>query len=167
MLTSTTGDMIVSGVDNVNGQLEFLCGGVQSGGAVTIRTYRWNAGSGTPVPAYLAWGFSDDSVENRPKLVSAVRVTGKLSGTPTAGIHTVQPGEKVNVTLLETTNVGCASDPITLPTDTDVAQTDRIELNVDNAMQYTVRIDSTWDGTSRKDRIDEVVLETEVEGSRR
>lgn len=167
VLTSTTGDMIVSGVANINGQLEFLAGGVQADTSFVTRSYRWNAGSGIAVPWYLAWGFSDDGAENRPLCINAIRPTGLFSGSPTAGVFIVEPAAAVPVTALETGNSGSASGSIPLPTSTNVTQYDRIELNVSNAMQHAVRLDGTWIGTGNKDRVDECVVEAMVEGSRR
>lgn len=168
LLTSSTGDMIVSGVASINGQLEFLAGGRQQAGTTVVRTYRWDdTRAAQPVPAYLAWQYTDDRSETNPKAIKSIRITGKLSGAPTAGVHIVQPGEVINVAALEAGSGGSASGSIPLATSVGVAQHNKIELDVDNAMQWTVRIDTTWDGLGEPDRIDEVVVESHIRGARR
>jgi hypothetical protein len=63
-------------------------------------------------------------------------------------------------------NSASASGSITLPTDSNVAQENIVKLNVKNASQYAVRIDGTYTGGVR-DRLDEIVVETQIEGARR
>lgn len=168
LLTSTTGDMLVSGVATVSDEMYFLAGGRQSGGSTTVRTYKWDdATSGQSVPWYLATQFTDDNVENRPKRIQRLRITGKFSGSPTAGIWTAQPGDVIPVATMEAgPNSSSASGSIVLPTDSNVAQENIVPLNVKNASQYAVRVDGTYSGGTR-DRLDEIIVETVVEGARR
>lgn len=168
LLTSTTGDMLVSGVATVNGQLEFLAGGRQAAGTTVVRTYRWDDPmAGVSVPAYLAWQFADWGEERRPKAVKMLAVKGKLSTGATAGIHGAEPGESIPVATLEAGNSGSKSGSIPLVASATVAEGDAIELDVDNLKQFTVRIDTTWDGTGEQDRIDEVVIDAIVRGAHR
>lgn len=170
LLTSTTGDMIVSGAASVNGQLEFLAGGRQSGGTTVVRTYRFDdPTAGLPVPYYLAWQMSDWGAEDRTKRVGPFfQVVAKQVNGGSAGLYGVEPGETVPVAALEAGNhVTSKSGTITLPAASAVAQEDVIELNVSNLKQFTVRVDGTWPGTGERDRIDEVVIEAAVEGARR
>lgn len=168
LLTSTTGDMLVSGAATINGQLEFLAGGRQQGGTTTVRTYRWDdITAGQTVPAYIAWQFADWGEERRPKAVKMLAVKGKLSTGATAGIHGAEPGEAIPVSTLEAGNSGSKSGAIPLVASAAVAEGDAIELDVDNLKQFTVRVDTTWDGTGEPDRIDEVTVDAMVRGARR
>ena len=168
LLTSTTGDMLVSGAATVNGQLEFLAGGRQQAGTTVVRTYRWDdATAGQSVPAYLAWQFADWGEERRTKAVKMLAVKGKLSTGATAGIHGAEPGEAIPVPTLEAGNSGSKSGAIALVASAAVAEGDAIELDVDNLKQFTVRVDTTWNGTGEPDRVDEVVVDAVVRGARR
>lgn len=169
LLTSTTGDMIISGVATVSDELYFLAGGRQSNGSTTVRTYKWDdASSGQSVPWYLATQFTDDGVENRPKRIQRLRITGKFSGSPTAGIWIAQPGDVIPVLTMEIgPNSSSTSGSITLPTDSNVAQENITQLSVKNASQYAVRVDGTYSGAPVRDRLDEIIVESMVEGARR
>lgn len=165
ILESTTQDMIVTGVAAVNGKLEFLAGGRTNAAAVTIGTYRFDAGVGVSVASYVAWAFSDSNSEDRAKCIEAIRVTGRTTNS-TAGIHGAEPGESIPVTTLEAGNSGSKSGTITLTDAATVTESDRIELNVSNLTQWTVRLDSSWDGTGNRPRFDECVVEYAIEGAR-
>lgn len=170
LLSSNTGDRIVSGAVAVNGQLLFLCGGRTNGGTTVVKTYRWDdPEAGEEVPAYLAWQFSDWGDEERTKRIGPLfQVVGKFSAGATAGIYGAEPGESIPVTALEAGNHPTSkSGTINLPVATTVVQGDVIELNVTNLKQFTVRIDFTWNGVGERDRIDEVVIEAVLEGARR
>lgn len=168
LLTSSAGDMIVSGAATVNGQLEFLAGGRQQAGTTVVRTYRWDDPTAAiSVPAWLAWQFSDWGEERRPKAVKVLAVKGKLSAGSTAGIHGAAPGEAIPVSTLEAGNSGSKSGSIALVASATVAEGDEIRLDVDNLKQFTVRVDTTWNGTGEQDRIDEVVIDAEVRGAHR
>jgi hypothetical protein len=54
LLTSTTRDMIVSGVARVGSYLDILPGGRKADNSVEVLTYRFEGGSGSSVPWYLA-----------------------------------------------------------------------------------------------------------------
>lgn len=168
LLTSTTGDMLVSGAATINGQLEFLAGGRQAAGTTVVRTYRWDDPTAAqPVPAYLAWQFADWGEERRPKAVKMLAVKGKLSAGATAGVHGAEPGEAIPVSTLEAGNTGSKSGAIALVASASVSEGDAIELDVDNLKQFTVRIDTPWSGAGEPDRIDEVVVDAVLRGARR
>lgn len=168
LLTSSTGDMLVSGAATVNGQLEFLAGGRQAAGTTIVRTYRWDdPTAAAPVPYYLAWQFSDYGSEDRPKAVKKITVNARQGAGGTAGIHGAEPGEAIPVTVLEAGNGGSKSGSIALPVAAASTQGNAIELDVDNLKQLTVRVDGTWGGVGERDRIDEVVLEVMLRGARR
>lgn len=170
LLTSTTGDMLVSGVATVSDQLYFLAGGRQSGGGTTVRTYRWDDDTaGVSVPWYLAWQFTDNGSEDRPNHIGKYfGIVGKIGAGGTAGVYGAEPGESIPVAALEAGDHSTSkSGTITIPASSTVTEYDDIELNIDNLKQFTVRIDGTWNGTGSRDRIDEVCLESYPLGARR
>lgn len=170
LLTSTTGDRIVSGVATVNGQLEFLCGGRTATSTTVVKTYRWDDPlSGEVVPYYMASEFSDWGEESRPKHVGPIfSVVAKQAAGGTAGVYGAEPGDSIPVTALEDgVHSTSKSGIITLPIASTVSQEDVIELNIDNLKQFAVRVDGTWNGIGERDRIDEVIIQAEVVGARR
>lgn len=174
LLTSTTGDMIVSSAATVNGKLEFLAGGRQSGGTTVVRTYRWDTpqvpGVGLAVPWYLAWQFSDYGVEDRTKVVKGVHFIGSITGLTFSdhglSIHGAQPGEILDIPALETDPIGKSGIIIPYPL-AFVGQGEITELDVDNLSQLTVRACGNWDGIGDRDRVDEIVLEVQIRGTKR
>ncbi len=170
LLTSTTGDMLVSGVAMVSDQLYFLAGGRQSGGGTTVRTYRWDDESAAQsVPWYIAWQFTDGGSEDRPSHIGKYfGVVSKIGAGGTAGVYGAEPGESIPVTALEAGNHSTSkSGTITLPSSSTVTEYNEIELNIDNLKQFTVRIDGTWSGSGGRDRVDEVCLASYPMGARR
>ena len=165
VLSSTTGDMIVSGVASVNGQLEFLAGGRQVVGGATVRTYRFDTGSGASVPWYLASPFIDLDEETRPKLVKSVRASGKFTSA-NVQVHGAESNETINVTDLED-GTNSKSGTIALATTAEIQRGQRWPLGVKNLDVFAVRVGGTWNGTGVKDRVDEVVIEATVQGVRR
>lgn len=167
-LDSETGDMIVCSAAAINGQLEFLCGGRQEDGTTVVRTYRWDDDDANqPVPYFLAWQLGDDGVENRPKAVKAVRVTAHLSSNGEVQIHGARPGLDIDVPAIGAMQTGLGP---TLPATLDVRQYERVEVDVDNLMQWTAKVVGIWPGKAtspNRDRVDEVVGEFIVRGARR
>lgn len=164
LLTSTTTDMIVSGVATIGDYLEFLCGGRKSDNTVEVGTYRFDTASGVSVPYYLAMNYSDSGAELRPKKVGPVYVTGKLT-SPTIKVYGVAPGETVDISALEGGTGAKAS--LSLATSTEVTAYGLKKFNVKNLKQHTMRLNGTWSGSGVKDRLEEIVYETEIQGSRR
>lgn len=163
ILESATQDMIVSGVATVGERFEFLAGGRTAAATVSVGTYRFDTGSGSSVSAYLAWAFNGNG---RDALVKALTVTGKIT-SPNAGIHGAGVAQAISTTILEAGNSGSRSGTINLTTTTDVTQSQRIQLNVPNISEWTVRLDSTWAGTGAKDRIDKAEVEYALSSMRR
>lgn len=164
LLSSTTTDMIVTGVATIGNYLEFLCGGRKSDNTVEVNTYRFDTATGSSVPYYMAANYSDSGEELRPKKVGPAYITAKLTSS-TFKVYAVAPGETVDVSALE---AGTSSDAsLSLATSTSITAYGQKKFNVKNAKQHTVRIDGTWAGSGSKDRIEEIVYEAEVQGSRR
>jgi hypothetical protein len=168
LLTSATGDMLVSSAATVNGQLEFLCGGRQANNTTVVRTYRWDdERAGQSVTYYLAWQFSDWGVEDRPKAVKGIGVVAQMANGGVASIHGAEPGEAISVANLESGPVLSKSGGIALGVMATPTQGNFFELDVDNLKQFTVRLDATWPGNTQRDRVDEVVIDAVVRGARR
>lgn len=165
IISSTTQDRIVTGAATVNSKMEFLCGGRDGAGAIVIKTYRFDAGTGS-IAWQAAWQFSDDGIEDRPKRIKFPTVRGKLTSA-NLGIHGAASGEEIDVAILEAGNSGSKSGAISLTNSTGVVIRPRLDVAVNNQMQYTVEVAGTWDGTGIRDRVDEVILEVEVAGSRK
>lgn len=170
-LSSTTGDMFVSGVANVSGLLYFLAGGLQNDGTVKSNTYLFDERSdGVAVPYYMATCYSDDNVQDRPKRVSKLRIVAQQINGGTAAIYGVRPGTLVDVIDLETGASGGVSGPITLPGEGGQEGYDAlVKLNCKNLAEYAVRISGSWIGgaLTARDRIDRIAIESFVDGCRR
>jgi hypothetical protein len=167
IFSATTHDMVVTGAATVNGRMEFLAGGRKSGGTLEVNTYRFDDSfDGEDVAGYVAFQYSDDGVEDRPKKVKGIRITGDLTGA-SFGIHGTLAGEVIDVPALEAGNSGSKSGAIALTDSTDVTLGEWIPLNVPNLNNYTIRIDSVWDGTGARNRIDSVEIAGLVQGGRR
>jgi len=166
VLTSTTRDMIVSGVATVGRYLEFIAGGRVSGGSVEFKTYRFDVVTGEPVPAYAAWQFMDEGEELIDKEVGGLSVKGKLTSA-TAGVHGAGSGEAISTTILEAGNSGSKSGSIALGTLASVIVGEWKKLKVKGMALWTVRIDTTWSGSGTKDRLDECTVEVKRSGVRR
>lgn len=170
LLTSTTGDMLVSGVALVSDQLYFLAGGRQNGGGTTVRTYRWDDDTaGQSIPWYLAWQFTDGGSEDRPNHIGPYfGIAAKIGAGGMAGLYGAEPGDSIPVAALEAGNHATSkSGTITLPASSTVTEYNEIELNIDNLKQFAIRIDGTWNGTGSRDRVDEVCLTATPLGARR
>jgi hypothetical protein len=164
LLTSTTGDMIVSGVARVGNYLNVLCGGRQSDNSVSVQTYRFEGGSGASVPWYLALVFSDSGEELRAKRIGYPMVTGKLT-SPVIKLYGYGAGETVDVSALEDGTGSKAS--ATLATSTTVTEYARARIIAKNVKNHTFRLNGTYSGSGTPDTIQEVVYETSEYGARR
>lgn len=170
LLTSTTGDMLVSGVATVGDQLYFLAGGRELGGTTTVRTYRWDDESAdVNVTWSIAWQFSDWGSEDRPKHIGPFfSVVGRFSTAALAAIYANQPGQEIPTAALEANTTGGMSGGISLAPSTEVTEYNETQLNCDNAKQIAVAISGmlAFDSQQR-DRIDEVKFEAYPQGARR
>jgi hypothetical protein len=167
-LTSSTGDMIVSGVATVDGNLQFLAGGRQGIGGVAVNTYTWdttNPNDPPSIPWYLAWALSNGGDDSRDKVVRALTATGKF----TAGqmdLYGYGADDDIDIAALED-NTDSVSGAVSLGTTTGTKITTRKQLCCPNLNMYTPRVSGTWAGTGTKDRVDEILVEAAIEGVRR
>lgn len=164
LLTSTTRDMIVSGVARVGNYLDILAGGRLADNSVEVLTYRFEGGSGSAVPWYLAPAFSDSGDEYHAKKVSYPLVTGKLTSA-TIQFHGNAAGETINVSALEAGTGAKAS--ASLATSTTVTEYDYARIIALNLKNHTFRLSGTYSGSGDPDSIHEVIYQTEPYGSRR
>lgn len=151
-----TRDMIVCGVAQVDGHLEFLAGG-RLGAGVQVDTFRWNTISGDPVNYYAAWQLTNAGAPRQDKELKAIQVTGKFTEGE-ALVYGYSQTEPIDLSDLET-GINSLSGSINLGTQSLPQDLERVELNVSNAGLFTARVGGTWDGTGEPDRLDKVVLE--------
>jgi hypothetical protein len=172
VLSSTTRDMIVSGVATVNEKLEFLCGGRVQGGTYQTKTYRFAAGEAglTSMPYYLVWQISDDGQENAMKQIHFVKPQGKFTSA-NIQIHGSRRGEAISPTNMENgaqTEAGTYfSGNIAVANSSLVTDYLPIKTRIKNLGNYAVRIGGTWGGSGIKDRLDELVVAVSSNGRQR
>jgi hypothetical protein len=164
LLTSTTADMVVSGVATVGDYLEFLCGGRQSNDTVVIKTYRFDTATGTSVPYYIVPELTDYRSEERPHVVKALRATGKFTSA-SLKVYGARPTEVINVSDLESGANALATIP--LSDSSNVVEGKRNTLDAKNLSVSTFRLEGTWNGSGIRDRVDELFEYGEIQGARR
>lgn len=164
VFSSSTQDMIVSGVAKVGSNLEILMGGRKSDNTVEVKTYRFDQGTDA-VDYYIAPNFTDSGEESRPKRIGpGLRVTGKVT-SGSLKVYGAGPSEAVPVSDLEAGTNALAT--LTLANDTSIKEGAALKANVKNLKQHTVRVSGTWNGSGDRDSIHEIVYEYNVEGARR
>lgn len=126
-------------------------------------TFVFDEGGG--VEWWIVPQLTDSGVELRDKVVKAVRVTGLVTSA-NVKVYTYGPSDPVVVSDLEE-GINSVTGAVPLPDTTDVAQSPRQMVNCPNAMLSTVRVSGTWDGTSRRNRVDEILYELAQQGIRR
>lgn len=109
--------------------------------------------------------ITDSGIELRDKVVKAVRVTGLVTDADVK-VYTYGPADPVVVDDLED-GVNSVTGAVPLADTTNVAQSQRWPVNCPNAMLSTVRVAGTWDGTSPRNRVDEILYELAQQGIRR
>lgn len=166
VLSSSTGDQVVSGVATVGGYLEFLCGGRLANNTVEVQTLRFDQVAGATINWAMAAPFSDNGVELRSHCVKRVRVTGDTT-TGTLGVFGAQPTEVVDVAALAAGNASSLTGAIALPNTAGVAYGQQFPVNCANLNVSTVQIEGSYAGSGTLDRIDEIAIESAEIGVRR
>ena len=165
LFSSTARDQIVSGVATVGDYLEFLMGGRKSDNTVEVKSYRFEGGSGSVVDFYLASNFTDSGEELRPKrLGPSFKVAGKVTSGQLK-VYGAASSQAVPVSDLEAGTNALAT--LSLSNGVSVTEGAALKANVKNVRQHAVRLSGTYSGSGARDRIEEVVYELNVEGSRR
>lgn len=165
-LSSTTQDMVVSGVAVIDNKMEFLAGGRVSGGTFQTRTYRYGEDDPTltSMPWYVIWQPSDDGLEAGSKRIHMVRLTAKAT-SPVLQIHGAKPGNEINISNMET-----GTSPLiqkSLTTTTVIKRALELTFRITGIAIYAVRLGGTWNGTGMKDRLDELAIEVSTHGKNR
>lgn len=154
ILTSTTRDMIVTGVATVQGILYFIAGGRRASTTARFDTFTWDDPlSSESVPYYAVWSYSDGGTEMISKRISKIRPKGQFTS---AGIqiYTIRPESSVNLTHLEQgTNSQFA---YTIANTTRVTQGKIKKVRVRNALMWTVRVYGTSVASQSYDDCDEI-----------
>lgn len=132
-------------------------------GDSSTRTFTFDAGLGNEY--YLLLQLSDSGIENRDKVMKAVRVTGKI-GNGKVKVYGYGPMQDINVSDMEQ-GVGQRTTVILDPASTQVQQSRRFPVNIPNSMMSTVRVEGFWDGEGDRDRIDEILIDLAQQGIRR
>lgn len=164
--SSTTQDMIISGVATVSGYLEFLMGGRLSNNTVSVGTYRFDQIAGATVDWYVAPVFSDLDSELRGHVVKRLRATVKTT-SGSFGVFGTQPTESVDITSLEAGNSSSLTGEVAIPNSTSVTFSAQLQVNVPNLSQSTVRLQGQYAGSGNLERVDEICYEAAVLGCRR
>lgn len=165
-LTSTTQDMIVSGVATVSGALEFLAGGRLANNTVSIGTFRFDQVAGSAVPWSAASLFSDNGDESRSHTVKRVRATAKTT-SGSLGVFGFQPTEVINVDLLKSGNSASLTGAVALPNTAGVALSQQFQVNCPNLNVSAVQIEGSYAGSGELERVDELYVESGQIGCRR
>lgn len=168
ILTSTTRDMIVSGVATVQGTLYFIAGGRRASTTDRWDTFAWDSpASLEAVPWYAAWSYSDTGSELISKRISKIRPKGQFTDA-TVKIYAITPDSDISVTDLE--NGTNAAFSYNLDNSTTLHQYEIQKCRVRNALMSTVRINgtSTSAGTlATCAQLHEIALTLDVYGQER
>lgn len=161
VLSDPTRDMIVSGVANVNGHLEFIAGGRREGTTDRCDTFRLGTGTGGE-SYYLAWTFQDGGAELIAKWVRKIRAKGRFAAGATVQVYGVTADTDIDITDLEN-----GANPVyefDLDASTEVHQYAVQKLRARNLLMFTLRLAGTGDGA---DRFDEFAVDVTVGGQQR
>lgn len=162
-VSSSTRDMIVSGVATISGRMEFLAGGRVSGGAFTMSTFRYDELSGEIIPWYVAFQPSDSGDESRAKQIEWFRFTGRVHD-PIAQIHgSTWDDPELSISDIED-GVNSASGDITFDDTTSIYRDFRTEHLVMDLSLWCLRFAGTYPGSGAVDRLDEVVVGVSAHG---
>jgi hypothetical protein len=164
--TSTTQDMIVTGVATVGNFLQMLMGGRLANDSISIGTYTFDQPAGASVPWYVAPCFSDYGQELRAHVVKRIRFTGKATSSSVGGFG-AQATESIPVTSLETGNSSSLTGAISQTDSSTVTQYAQNQVNCPNLVQSTVRIEGTYNGTDAiRDQVHEIEIAAAEQGIR-
>lgn len=140
--------------------MPFTEGNTTATGPQTVRI-----GTGNGNAYYVVFPVVDSGEETRSKTVKAIRQTGKRTNA-SAKIYGYDIEDSINVTDLED-GTNSTTGAIALQNSTQVTQSQRHQVNVPNAVLWTVRIEGNDTGETTRDRIDEVEVEVSQIGVRR
>jgi hypothetical protein len=167
ILNSTTSDFIVSGVATIGNSLTFLAGGRTNAGVVAVGTYRFDSSAETATESevtadedwYLSWNYSDDGQEINAKTITGLAVTGHFEQGATVKLYGVKPQGTIDFSLLSSGS--SASKTFTIPVTSGLSRSGFKLVDWGPYSLYAIRIE----GTGNADRLDEIVLQYEVNSS--
>jgi hypothetical protein len=131
--------------------------------AAGVTTERFDAGDGSSW--YVCASVIDSGDELRSKNVKSAHATGRLTD-PQLMLYGYDVGDVIDVSDLED-GVNSSTGAVALGTTTGVAQTPRANLNVPNAVLWSVRLSGDDTGNAERDSVHEIVVEQSIQGVRR
>ena len=167
LLTSSTRDMIVTGVAKVHNTLYFVAGGRRNGTTDQFDTWAFDTfASGTPVPWFLAFSYLDGGVELIQKVLRKLRVKGAVTSGKIQ-VYVVSPNSDIDINdLISGDN---PAFEMNLDTSAVVKQYEIIKCRVKGLM-WAIRIEgvSVSDGTIESlDQLHEISVNFDVVGQER
>lgn len=179
--TSISQDVQLVGGDSAKTRIsQFMSGAAPDDARTFISQFCLLVSYGEPVPIlagvfrfdagqrsswWLVPQLTDSGNELRDKVIKAIRATGKMTA-PECKIYAYGPESEIDVDEIEDGTGGTKS--FALEATTEVTQGARKQINVPNAELHTIRLQGSWvDDGNMKDRIDEIVYEQAIQGTRR
>lgn len=135
------------------------CGGAATG----INTQRFDEGIGNSW--YVVLPLIDSGEELRSKVLKAVREIGKVTNASIM-VYGYDVDDPITVSDLEE-GINSETGGLGLTNTTQVTQSQRVQINVPNAVLHTVRIEGDDTGQSTRDTVHEIAMEQAEEGVRR
>lgn len=162
-VSSSTRDMIISGVATVGGRMQFLAGGRVSGGDFTLSTFQYDEISGEEVPWYVAFQPTDSGEEQRPKQIKSLRITAR-GNVPMIQVHGTTPSSReLSIDDIED-GTNSVSGNITLTASPELAREFAVPYKVKNLGLWCIRYADTYEGSGPVNRLDEIVVGIEAHG---
>ncbi len=164
VLSDPARDMIVSGVANVNGHLEFIAGGRRAATTDQWDTFRYDTGDNTGVGWYIAWNYQDSGVELTPKVIRNPRPKGLFTNAKVQ-LYATFPNSDIDVSDLET-----GANPVVefdLEDSTSVKQYKIFKRKMKNALMWTARIEGNTAMVGEMNQFHELALDVAVSGQNR
>jgi hypothetical protein len=175
LISSSSRDMIISGVATIGNHLEFLAGGRNGSGGIDAETFRFAGGlnEGDEIAHYLAFQLTDGGDERRPKTVRSISVRG-IGQNMTVGVHGAYFDEEIDMSAIEAGASGSKSGSISIPNSDGVRIRASADVVVPGLAEYTIGVYGVYDGTQVDgegapilSRIDEITWEESIIGARR
>lgn len=166
VLDDSTRDSIISGGAAVSERFEFLMGGRDGKGNISLATYRFDepdpANPVTSVKYYVIWQPSDDGAERRSKKISMIRLVAKGTNVKIQ-FHGAKPGQDINVDNMMA-GTGALLPDIAFANSSMVKRYLEIPLVLRNLGTYAIRYAGEWDGTGMPDQLHEIAIEVGLHG---
>jgi hypothetical protein len=139
----------------------------------TLRFDSWEFGVSEPNTAdrddinyYIAFQMLDNGVENQDKAIDAIRVTAQTSDNGKVQIHGFEQGD--DIVRSDIDDGLNARYEINITDATTVTRHKRVKGGPKNMALWCPRFSGTWTGlTDEPDRLDEMVIEVRVVGTKK